>query len=614
MHVQCSTVRSSLRARRVKLLTVLTCTALLHIGAAWAQSATPFGTPVGSENPGTTLNGLAVPGSRPMGWSEQGRSEVVARNGMVTTSHPLAVQAGLEILEKGGNAIDAAVASLATLDVVSPNDAGIGGDVFAIYWSATDKKIYALNAAGWAPEGWSAEYFQQRELKGVNSVTAPAAIAGFDAMLKRFGTMTFKETFERAATIAEEGWGLAERHHRDLAKSVEELRKDPESARIYLVNNDVPPLYSIIKNPDLAKTLRRIQEYGRDGFYKGLVADSIIERIRAGGGVMTHADLAEYEPEWQEPLTTKYHGYDVFQVPPPGQGWATLLQLNLLEVCAPMLGVDIAKLTHQSPDYWHLLIETKKLAYSDLLLYNADPRHSPVPLAQLLSKEYAASACKKIDMSKAGTPSVKGTLEGGTLNLVVADRWGNMVSVVHSVYSVYGSRITVPGHGFTLHDRGAGFTKDQQHANRVAPRKRPFHTIITGFVMKDGKPVMGFGNMQGAIQAYSHTTHLVNMIDLGFNPQASADAARYLHSQSTVGPGDVTLEHRLFEAVGADLKTLGHPVKDARDTSETVGGLQAILFQEDPRSRPPVFPDMGPVNGIYRSGSDPRKDGHAGGW
>ncbi len=217
-------------------------------------------------------------------------------------------------------------------------------------------------------------------------------------------------------------------------------------------------------------------------------------------------------------------------------------------------------------------------------------------------------------MNKASTPSVRGTLEGGTMNLVVADRWGNMVSVVHSVYSVYGSRITVPGYGFALHNRGEGFTRDQKHANRVAPRKRPFHTIITGFVMKDGKPIMGFGNMQGSIQAYSHTTHLINMIDLGFNPQASADAARFLHAQNNAGPGDVTLEHRLFEAVGAELKALGHPVKSARDTNETVGGLQAILFQEYPGAVPTLFPNKGPVNGVYRSASDPRKDGHAGGW
>jgi gamma-glutamyltranspeptidase / glutathione hydrolase len=590
----------------------------LSIPTVSAQSTTPFGVPAGLENPGVNLRGQVVPGTRPMGWRDQGRSEVVARNGMMATSHPLAAQAGIEILEKGGNAIDAAVAGLAVLDVVSQNDTGIGGDIFVLYWSAKDKKLYALNSAGWAPAGWTPQYFQTRTLSGVNSVTVPGAVSGFDTMLKRFGTMTFKQTLERAATIAEEGWGLGERHHSDLAGTVNALRNDPESRRVHLVNDNVPPLYSIIRNPDLAKALRLLQEKGRDAFYKGDIAKAIVQRIQAGGGVMTMSDLAWFSSEWVEPLKTNYHGYDVFQVPPPGQGWATLHQLNLLEVCAPQLGVNLTQLGHTSPQFWHLLVETKKLAYSDLLRYNADPKFAPPPLSKLLSKQYAASLCSKINMNQAGVPGVTGNLQGGTINLMAADRWGNMASVVHSVFNVYGSRITVPGYGFVLHDRGAGFTRDQTHPNRVAPRKRPFHTIITGFVMKDGQPLLAMGNMQGAIQAYSHVTHLVNMIDLGFNPQASADAARYTHNQSATGPGTVSLEPNLRTLVGPALEALGHPVST---TNGSVGGLQAIFFQRDPSLPPPVQPGTGPipdvempVNGVYRSASDNRKDGHALGW
>lgn len=602
--------------RNVRPVANLGCrdmTLILSAANGFAQSATPFGTPVGPENPGARLNGMTVPGTRPMGWSEQGRSEIVARNGVVATSHPLAAQAGLEILQRGGNAMDAAVAGLATLDVVSPNDTGIGGDVFVLYWSAADRKLFSLSSAGWSPRAWTPEFFEDRKLEGVNSVTVPGAIAGFDAMLKRFGTMTFKETFERAAVIAEEGWGVSERHHRDLALNVAAVRKDAESERVFLRGGEVPPLYSIIRNPDLAKTLRLLQEEGRDGFYKGRVADAIVGRIRAGGGVMSNADLEEFEPEWNEPITTSYHGYDVFQVPPPGQGWATLLQLNLLEACATKLGIDLTRLNHSSPEYWHLLVETKKLAYSDLLRHNADPGFHDVPLDGLLSKEHAAKVCSLVDMKKAGTPAVAGTLEGGTVNLIAADRWGNIASVVHSVYNVYASKITVPGHGFLLHDRGSGFSLDPGSPNRVGPRKRPFHTIVTGFVMKNGQPLLGFGNMQGSIQAYSLTTHLVNMIDLGFSPQATADAARYVHTQKNDGPGPLILEPRLFERVGEQLRALGHPVESMAGTDMTVGGFQAILFQQDGAAAP-SYPQLGPVNGVYRAASDPRKDGQAAGW
>lgn len=586
-----------------------------------AQSPNAFGVPSGNENPGVNLRGRTVPGSRPMGWREQTRSEVVARNGMVATSHPLSAQAGLEILQKGGNAIDAAVAALAVLDVVSQNDTGIGGDLFVLYWSAKDKKLYALAANGWSPAGWTPEFFATRGFTGVNSVTVPGSVDGYDKMLKRFGTMGFKETFERAATIAEEGWGITERHHVDWQGSVNGLRADPESRRVHLVNDLAPNLYSIFRNPDLGKALRLIQKEGRYAFYEGDIARAIVDRIQAGGGVMTMEDMALFQSQWVEPISTNYHGYDIFQMPPPGQGWAALEMLNILEVCVPHHGYSLAELGHTSPRFWHFLVEAKKLAYADLGAYNADPDFAPPPLEKLLSKQHAASLCSRIDPDRAATVSGP-TLEGGTINLMTADRWGNMVSAVHSVFSVFGSRVTVPGYGFVLQNRGAGFVTTPGHPNQVAPRKRPFHTIITGFTMKDGQPLMAFGNMQGAIQAYSHVTHVVNTIDLGFNPQASADAARYTHNQSSTGPGTVSLEPNLFALVGSGMQAMGHPVNT---TNGSVGGFQAIFFQRDPTLPEPVQPPgsghsgkappfQKPLNGVYRSASDNRKDGHAVGW
>lgn len=509
---------------------------------------------------------------------------------------------------------------MAALAVTSQNDTGIGGDVFIFYWSAKDKKLYALNSAGWSPAGWTAEYFANRTLTGINSITVPGAVSGFDAMLKRFGTMTFKETLERAATIAEQGFGITERHHADWANTVNALRNDPDSQANLLVNNNVPPLYSIFRNPQLASALRLLQRDGRSAFYNGPIAQAIVNKIQARGGVMTMDDLSEFQSEWVEPISTNYKGFDIFQVPPPGQGWAALLMLNILEVCVPYHGFNLTTLGQNSPMFWHFLIESKKLAYADLGAYNADPLFVNIPLNRLLSKQYAAALCNKINPNQASTVAGP-NLEGGTINLMAADRWGNMVSAVHSVFNVFGSRISVPGYGFVLHDRGSGFTTNQTHPNRVAPRKRPFHTIITGFAMRNGEPLMAFGNMQGAIQAYSHVTHIVNSIDLGFNPQASADAARYTHSQSATGPGNVSLEPNLRERVGTALQAMGHPVGT---TNGSVGGFQAILFQRDP-SLPEPRSGPGnkrtgnptqeiPLNGVYRSASDHRKDGAAVGW
>ena len=584
-----------------------------------AQSSNPFGIPT-EEVQTPAANVVAAPGSRAQGWLNQGRSEVIARHGIVATSDTLAAQAGLEILQRGGNAIDAAVAAGAVLDVTSRNDTGIGGDLFALVYIAEEQKLYALNSAGWAPTGWTPEFFKD-ELglegvpgSGVNAATVPGAISGYDALLERFGSLGFEETFERAAQIAEEGWGQGERRHRDLVSAQNRLSNDEYSAQIFLEDGKAPDLYSIINNPDLADALRLIQKEGRDAFYKGAIADALVARVQAGDGVMTHADLADFESEWVEPITTNYHGYDIFQLPPPGQGWAALQMLNILEVCAPVHEINLTALGPSNSDYWHFMVEAKKLAYSDLQAYNGDPLFVDVPIDKLLDKSYAASLCDRIDMNSASEPSVKGGLDGGTIYLTTADRWGNMVSFIHSIFSVYGSAVAIPPYGMVLHNRGVAFSIDPESPNLVAPRKRPFHSIIAGFVMQNGDPLMTFGNMGGAVQPETHAQHMVNVIDHGMNIQMTTDAARFTHNQNS---NRLSLEHSLYNLVGRALEAKGHDVRTV--SGSAVGGYQGVLFTKDPNLPVPIFSQESidedhPVNGIYRAGSDHRKDGGAVGW
>lgn len=591
----------------------------IPVSTLQAQSPNAFGIPTEKvSNP--AANVVAAPGSRGQGWLGQGRSEVIARHGMVATSDPIAAQAGLEILRNGGNAIDAAVAAAAVLDVTSQNDTGIAGDLFALVWSAQDKKLYALNSAGWAPSAWTPEYFKETlgvdsiPGRGVNAATVPGAISGYDALLKRFGSMGFEETFARAVQVADEGWGQAERRHQDLSSVQEKLRGDADSNAVFLNDGDIPPLYSIIRNPQLADALRLIQEQGRDAFYEGPIADAIVAKMQADGGVMTHADLAEFESEWVEPITTNYHGYDVFQLPPPGQGFAALEMLNILEVCAPEHGVNLSALGPSNADYWHFLVEAKKLAYSDLQAYNGDPLFSDIPIDRLLSKSYAATLCDRIDMDVVTEPSIKGGLDGGTIYLTTADRWGNMVSFIHSIFSVYGSGATVPPYGMMLHNRGVAFSLDEDHPNVVAPRKRPFHSIIAGFVMQDDEPLMTFGNMGGSVQPETHVQHMVNVIDNGMNIQMTTDAARFTHSQNS---NVLSLEDNLYSLVGRALQAKGHDVRSVN--GGRVGGYQGILFTKDSSLPMPVFGQESidqdhPINGVYRAGSDHRKDGQAVGW
>jgi gamma-glutamyltranspeptidase / glutathione hydrolase len=532
----------------------------------------------------------------------------------------LAAQAGLQILKAGGNAFDAAVASAAVLNLVEPVSAGVGGDVFVIAWVAKEKKLIALNASGRAPAGATPEHLAARGFKkrmplhGIDSVTVPGAVDGWDVLLKRAGTMTFKETLEPAAVLAEQGFGITERIRNDWIYGATVLAKDPDSVKTYLVEGKPPNTYEIFRNRDLARTFRLLQAQGRDVFYKGEIAQAIVAKSRALGGTMTPEDLVNTRATWETPLSTNYHGYDVFEMPPNTQGFAVLEMMNILEVCAPKLGMNLAALGPRSPEYWHLLVEAKKLAYADLYAFNADPGFASVPVERLTSKSYAAELCGRIDPKKASTPESRGDPVGGTVYLAVADRWGNMVSFIYSIYDSFGAGITVPGYGFVLNDRGALFSLDPKSPNLIAPGKRPFHTLLPGFLMKDGQPVMAFGLMGGSQQAQGHAQVLVDMIDLGVNPQAASDAARFTHAQAA---NTLALESNLYTLVGARLQAMGHKVESAN--GEDMGGFQAIWFLPSAAAATTGAPPAAtaaeqPIAGIYRAASDHRKDGEAVGW
>jgi gamma-glutamyltranspeptidase/glutathione hydrolase len=564
----------------------------------------------------------AIRGDRSSGWLPQSRSEVLARNGMVATSQPLAAQAGLQILKNGGNAIDAAVATAAVANVVEPGSAGMGGDVFVIAWLAKEKRLVALNGSGRAPSGATPQHLAERgstkqmPLHGIDSATSPGAVDAWDALLKRAGTLTFKELLQPAADLAEQGFAVSERIHNDWTSGAEVLSTDADSVRTYLVDGKAPATYSVFRNPDLAHAFHVLRAQGRDAFYKGEIASAILAKSRALGGTFTAADLAGTRADWVSPIGTNYHGYDVFEFPPNTQGFAVLEMLNILEVCAPTLGINLAALGPKAALYWHVLVEAKKLAYADLYAYNADPQFAQIPVEKLVSKAYAAEQCRRIDLHKASTPAATGDPVGGTVYLVTADRWGNMVSFIYSIYDTFGSGITVPGYGFVLNDRAALFSLNPGSPNLVAPGKRPFHTLLPGFVMKDGRPLTAFGLMGGSQQAQGHVQVLINMIDLGANVQAASDAARFSHAQAT---NTLQLESSLYDLLGTRLKALGHTVISAN--GEDMGGYQAVSFTPSALPALPaghaaphgVSADE-PIEGVYRGASDHRKDGQAVGW
>jgi gamma-glutamyltranspeptidase / glutathione hydrolase len=577
----------------------------------------------------------AVRGVRAEGWPSQTRSEVVAQHGMVVTSQPLAAQAGLQVLMRGGNAIDASVATAAVLNMVEPMMVGVGGDLFAMIYIAKEKKIYVLNASGMAPTGATVARFNSLGYhwnpknwgpssgmpeNGILPVTVPGAVWGWQAVLKRFGKLTFKEVLEPAVEYAEQGYPVSERIAREWRlPNALPLKKcctapDPDSVRTWYVNGQPPQAGQIFKNPDLAKTFRLLQAKGADGFYKGEIAAAIVAKSWAMGGTMTLKDLANYKGEWVEPAHTHYHGFDILELPPPSQAWATNEMLNILQACVPQWapGETLSSLGPANPNYWHLMIEAKKLAFADLYQYNADPNFAAVPTARLLSESYAASLCKRVNPQHASTPGPEGNfaLPGDTIVLSAADGEGNMVSWVNSNFSEFGSGITVPGYGFILHNRGALFTLNPKSPNVIEPHKRPFNTLSAGFVMRGAEPLMTVTLMGGDMQAQGHAQLLVDVLDLGANVQAAADMARFRHSQVS---NELTLESPLYDEVGPALVAMGHTVKSVN--GEDVGGVQSIMFVAAPGEAHAEEKGVAKrLNGYYRSGSDFRKDGAAAAW
>jgi gamma-glutamyltranspeptidase/glutathione hydrolase len=547
----------------------------------------------------------------------------MAQNGMVVTSQPLAAQAGLQVLLRGGNAVDAAVATAGVLSITEPMSVGVASDVFAVIYIAKEHKTYVLNASGMAPTGATLERLNQlgyhwnpenwgpssgMPQSGILAVTVPGAVWGWQGVLQRFGTLTFKEVLEAARQYAQEGFPVSERIASDwrlpdalpLTNCCTE--PDPDSVRVWYVNGRPPAPGEVFRNPDLARTFRLLQEHGADVFYKGEIARAIVAKSRALGGSMTMEDLADYHGKWVEPARTQYHGYEVLELPPPSQAWAANEMLQILQACVPQWapGETLASLGPTNSQYWHILVEAKKLAYADLFQYNADPDLVSVPLARLLSASHATSLCHKFDSRRAsGTgPPSRADLKGDTIVLSTADKYGNMVSWVNSNFSAFGSGITVPGYGFVLHNRGTLFTLDPKSPNAIAPHKRPFNTLSAGFLMRDTEPVMTVTLMGGDMQAQGHAQLLVNVIDLGANVQAAADMARFRHSEV---PNLLSLESTLYDLVGPALAAMGHTVRSI--SGADVGGVQVIQV---------VRPDA--ASRYYRGGSDFRKDGQAVGW
>ena len=582
----------------------------------------------------------AVRGDRMEGWLQQTRSEVMARNGIVSTVQPLAAQAGLRMLQQGGNAIDAAVATAAALNVVYPANTGIGGDLFAIIYIAKEKKVYQLNASGIAPSGLTLARMNSLGYKvhpsdfgpgsgmpsgGILTVTVPGSLWGWQEVLTRFGTKTFKEVLQPAIDYAEQGFPVTEEIQSSWRmKNALPLvgcctQVDPDSVKTFYINGIPPAVGTIFKNLDLAKTLRLIQQQGRDAFYKGEVAQAIIAKSNALGGTMTLDDLANYKGEWVTPASTTYHDqFTVYGTRAPSQAWGIVEAMNVLEQCVPVWypGQTLATLGPASPLFWHALVETKKLVYADLYEHNADPNAVSVPLDTLTSKPHAASLCGKVDPKRAsstGSSSSETSDSGDTIYLATADRWGNMVSWINSNFAGWGSGITVPGYGFILHNRGGLFTLDPKSPNVIAPQKRPYNTLSAVFVMQNGRPLLVTGQHGGDQQGQGNMQVLVNILDLGANVQAAGDMARFHHNQVS---NRLELESQLFKLVGSQLIGMGH--KTSSSNGSPVGGFEGIMFTPDAAASPGCAPTdlhcTDPIAGVYRAGSNFREDGQAVGY
>ena len=530
------------------------------------------------------------------------RSEVIAAHGMVASSHPLATQIGLEILKQGGSAVDAAIAVNAALGLMEPTGNGIGGDLFAIVWDAKSKKLYGLNASGPAPKKLSLEYFQENNLSeypefGPLPVTVPGAVAGWSELHKKFGKLPIDHLFKPTIAYAREGFPVTETIAYYFTLNKQRFQDCPNFKEVWMANGDVPKTGEIFKNPALGNTLETLADKGLSEFYTGDIARITADFIQAQGGFLSYDDLAGYRPEWVQPISTDYRGYEVWELPPNTQGLATLQILNILE------GFNLAELGLYSTEYIHLFIEAKKLAFADRAKFYADPRFAKLPIETLLSKDYATKRRQEINPKKAALVDASGLPQhGDTVYLTTADQDGNMVSLIQSNYSGMGSGMTPPDLGFMLQNRGTLFSLDPKHLNVVAGGKRSFHTIIPAFVTKDGNPYISFGVMGGATQPQAQAQVLINIIDFGMNLQEAGDAPRIVHSGSSQPSGSqmknggtVSLESTFDEKIRKELVEMGHTLKYEKGS---FGGYQAIMKK----------------NGVYYGASESRKDGQAAGY
>ncbi|GAB4397747.1 MAG: gamma-glutamyltransferase [Microscillaceae bacterium] len=532
------------------------------------------------------------------------RAEVIGQNGMVCTSHPLATQIGVDILKKGGTAIDAAIAANAALGLMEPTGCGIGGDLFAIVWDAKTQKLYGLNGSGRSPKSLTLAHFQEKKMEKIPAlgplpVSVPGCVDGWFSLHGRFGRLKMSEILAPAIQYAEQGFPVTELIAYYLSRSVPALAQQfPNVKETYTNNGKVPEKGDIFKNPALANTYRQLAQKGRDVFYKGEIARQIAAFLQSQGGFLSYDDLASHQSEWVEPVSTTYRGYQVWELPPNGQGIAALQMLNILEA------YDLQKYGFGSPEHIHYFTEAKKLVFEDRARYYADMAFAQVPVAQLISKEYAAERRKLINDRRAGRYEAGQISAGETIYMTVADREGNMISLIQSNYRGMGSGMVPPGLGFMLQDRGELFDLREGRANTYAPGKRPFHTIIPAFVTKDGQPFLSFGVMGGDFQPLGHTQILLNILDFGMNVQEAGDAPRIDHAggaDPTGQDGDPRGEIRLesgfdYETIRA-LMQMGHKIGYSNGA---YGGYQAIMYD--------------PVRKVYFGASESRKDGCAMGY
>jgi len=521
-----------------------------------------------------------------------GRSTVYAPNGAVATSQPLATSAALEVLQNGGNAIDAAIVAAAILGVVEPHMTGMGGDMFALFWSADEERLVGLDASGKAGSLLDADALSEANEgrmpgSGTASVTVPGAVSGWSALLEKYGTLSLAEALEPARRIAAEGFPVTPIIARQWAGQTEKLQRDPGATEAYLIDGTrAPEAGEWMTNPGLAESYRQLQEGGAAAFYGGALGERVVGWLQDNGGFVTLDDLRAHEVRWVEPVSVDFRGYTVWELPPSGQGIAALQMLKLLEP------FDLEGMGHNSPEYLHHFVEAKKLAYEDLSKYVADPEWMTTSVEHLLSDAYLNERRKLMDPRMATDredpdPAVQ---QSETIYLSVADQHGNMVSFINSIFGYFGSGLVVPGTGFTLQNRGAGFTLEEGHPNRAAPGKRPFHTIIPGFVTKDDEPYMAFGLMGGAMQPQGHAQMLTSLLVFDMDPQDAVDASRFRHMSGQ----RLALEPSVPESVREALRQMGH---DVMENQPDYGGAQLVI-------RLPKG---------WAAASDPRKDGHAAG-